>query len=851
MTTRVSAPKSRLSRRQALRQASGQRGLHRAPCAPRCHTGLAAPQATAPGESLRARESHSFSPSSKTGHPPGQLQLRTVTCSLRGQDVERTQPRPMAGLTPGAGWWTDTASSGSLGDTHHGHWEAQGDPQASHSPSSAEEETQALMESHAQSFHGPNQQSQGGGGSCSPQEASQVVEGSAGQAGAESGLDFAGSPVGKPPETERTGTCWQEDARNPVSWQEATQVMPVQAACPAPAAAEESASPRQHQHSPLPQLSAPLALASLSESAPGTCLGSPVRSRAPSSASSLSCPSLQEFLKVSAVLVQLSESSVSLSDWEAGDTPDADLILSGESSPQGSWGPHQGGGLETWERPEGSGASPLLGFSTVLGGPESAPGLLRASQQPPLLVASPRSGSELSEASSELWDEEDLPEPGAGARPASEHASPAEGGTPQTALPSLGPGMWQEASGTSGSPTSASNTGRARRTSPEAAYSAFPSKTSSSSDSDLSLSLPSGSSASSASKGADFGKGGEPGPPQASAGCPEGPWDTDLSPSIDRKPLQASPEPEVLVSPQAPPGDPSGLAALTAESWAPGRGGSGAPPVSEEARRPLASGVLPEILSPVDEVLSYGSADLPSSTHRGAHFPPPPPALPTESGATPSPHSEDFPSPPEDTMSSGSSLGPPEEDTSISTGKLPSLSEGVLPKALALGAEESGLCLGEGAQGGSLGDGLEESSSTAGGQTVGGRWSELSWRGPPLCGEAGNAPVQLPTLSRAACVTREGLPTLLTAGDAGLSGWEDPAPALEVGPCTGLPGVERAEVLDLVSTQLSRRILCDTLAVLSELAQPGSSMTEELAGASRVPGPHTAAAGQSCGRRDF
>lgn len=28
------------------------------------------------------------------------------------------------------------------------------------------------MESHAQSFHGPNQQSQGGGGPCSPQEAS-------------------------------------------------------------------------------------------------------------------------------------------------------------------------------------------------------------------------------------------------------------------------------------------------------------------------------------------------------------------------------------------------------------------------------------------------------------------------------------------------------------------------------------------------------------------------------------------------------------------------------------------------------------------------------------------------------
>lgn len=619
----------------------------------------------------------------------------------------------------------------------------------------------------------------------------------------------------------------------------------------APAAAEESAPPRRHQRSPRPQLSAPLALGSLSESAPGTCLGSSGQSGTSSSASSLSCPSLQEFLKVSAVLVQLSESSVSLSDWEAGDTPDADLIWSGESSPQGSWGPHQGGGLVMWERPEGSGASPLLGFSTVLGSPESAPGFRRASQQPPLLVPSPGSGSELSEASSELWDEEDLPEPGAGAQPASEHTSPAEGGAPQTALPSLGPGMQQEASGASGSLTSGSNTGKAGRTSPEAAYSPFPSKTSSSSDLHLSLSFPSGPSASSASKGADFGKGREPGPPQASAGCPEGPWDTDLSPSMDRKPLQASPEPEILVSPQAPPGDPSGLAALRAESWAPGHGGSGAPPVPEEARRPLASGVLPEILSPVDEVLSYGSADLPSSTHRSALVPPPPPALPTESGTPPSPHSEDFPSPPEDTMSSAGSLGPPEEDASIGTGELPSLSEGVLPEALALGAEESGLCLGEGTQGGSLGDGSEESRSTAGEQTVGGQWSEPGWRGPPLCGEAGNAPVQLPTLSRAAGVTREGLPALLTAGDTGLSGWEDPAPALEVGPYTGLPGVDRAEVLDLVSTQLSRRILCDTLAVLSELAQPGSSVTEELAGASRVPRPHAAAAGQSCGRRDF
>lgn len=74
---------------------------------------------------------------------------------------------------------------------------------------------------------------------------------------------------------------------------------------------------------------------------------------------------------------------------------------------------------------------------------------------------------------------------------------------------------------------------------------------------------------------------------------------------------------------------------------------------------------------------------------------------------------------------------------------------------------------------------------------------------------------------------------------------------MDVGPGTGVPGMDRAEAVDVVSTQLTRRILCDTLAVLSELAPPGSSMTEELAGATCVLGPHAVAAGQSWGRRDF
>lgn len=139
---------------------------------------------------------------------------------------------------------------------------------------------------------------------------------------------------------------------------------------------------------------------------------------------------------------------------------------------------------------------------------------------------------------------------------------------------------------------------------------------------------------------------------------------------------------------------------------------------------------------------------------------------------------------------------------------------------------------------------------------MGGQWPELvSWPGSPLCGEIGDAPVGLPrlsaqpsTLSRVAWMAREGLPMLLAAGDTGLSGAGrgDPAPALGTGRrYTDRPGLERAEVVDLVSTQLTRRILCDTLAVLSELAPPGSPLTEELAGASRVPEAHTAATGQS------
>ncbi|KAK2493862.1 hypothetical protein MC885_020891 [Smutsia gigantea] len=364
--------------------------------------------------------------------------------------------------------------------------------------------------------------------------------------------------------------------------------------------------------------------------------------------------------------------------------------------------------------------------------------------------------------------------------------------------------------------------GKAKWRSPEAACMAFTAKAASPRGLDLSPSFPLWSSA---SRGTDFGRGGETGAPQATAGGPESLWDAGLSPSTGRKPLQASPESEVPVSPKAPPGDLGGLASLTSESGAPGCGGSGAALVPKEA--------WPEILSPVDDVLSYGSADFLSSTHRVSHRPPPPspPTLRAESEAdAASPRSEDFPSPPEDAVCPRGSLSPPEEDASINIRKLPSLSEEDVPEALSPGAQKLGLCLGAGGQGGSLGDKLGESSSAGGAQAMGGQRSDCL--GPPLCVGTGNAPRRLaapsPTLSRMA---------MLVSGDTGLCGfWPgDPPPALGTDLGTHPPSTEGASVVDLVSTQLTRRILCDSLAALSELAGLGSLLVEGLAGTSMSP----------------
>ncbi|XP_055255952.1 coiled-coil domain-containing protein 187 isoform X2 [Moschus berezovskii] len=731
-----------------------------------------------------------------------------------------------------------------------------GDPQTSPSPQPVVEKARALTGSPASSFQGQSRPSLSAGRPHGPQEAhcfQQVAEGSGSPAGPEPGLDFAGSSVEGPATIEaaqscsgeqRVATCQQENPHAPFSCPEA--------APPTVSPAEVAAPPAPHESSPPARLTAPWDLGSEPKSTPSAYSGaSSPRSTAASSGSLPSCPSLQEFQKASAILVQLSESPTSLSDGEAGDTPDTDLSWAGGLPVPDSWGLHQGGGLETWEELEGTEALSRRGSGTGVGGLAPAGGLP--------VAQSLRLGSEQSELSSKVWSQESPWDPCAGARPAPGCWSPAgrafhlgQAGMPLALPPFLGPGEGQEDSGTRGNPTSGSDTGKAQRRSREAVGARLPSQTSSSGDFHLTLSFPSGTSAS------EFGKRGETGPPQASGGCPEGPWGAHLSPSTDGKPLRTSSEPEVLLMPGAPPGDPGGQAAQTSESRAPGHGGSRAPPVLEEACTPLAGGVLPEILSPVDKLLSHGSFDLLSSTQRDTRLPPLPPILPADGEADPaSPQSEDFPTPPEVAVCPGNSLDTPGEAASLIMGDWSSLSGEGLSESPSPGPqEEAGLCLGVAGQGRSLGEELGEPGSVGRDQATDSWLSEPVSLGSPWCGGAGDAPgwlpvlsAQSPTPSRVACASVGSL----AAGDPGLpdSGQGDPAPALGARPRAALLGVERAEVVDLLSAQLSSRILRDTLAVLSEAAPAGSLATEGPAGASRVTRAHMAATGWSWGSLDF
>ncbi|XP_037586248.1 cell surface glycoprotein 1 [Cebus imitator] len=699
-------------------------------------------------------------------------------------------------------------------------WEAKellpGDPQTKPSPSLAGKPL-APTDSHVRSFRERSRRSGDREGPCGPQEASQVAEGSMSQEAWERALDFAESPVEEFQETEgwrsgeqRTEACQQEVPGISSVGLEAAQA----AVSPAPVAPEESAPPILLPGSPLLPAFSSWVLGS--ESASGTCPGPSEEALESSytspagSVRSLSCPFVWEFQKAAATLIQLSDSSNSLPSLEAEDSPEEGLSWPGELSPRRSleevasplsWGTNWGepwpgsipgsGGLLTWQRPRGSGARPLQGcfVDTAMAGDSEPEQSLEVGQLLPFPdVPFPRSGSELSEASSKAWDkgsEEDLPEPCPGANPASVSSLPAGGSSdpesgmePQMALPSTQSQKMQEASGTGKSLTGVLDTGEAQQAPPEAACVVFPPQIPSPGDSDSLPAFPLGTSA---SEGADFGRGGE------TSSRREGTRDAEPSPSTKSKPPHLTPEPKTLVTLQAPPGDPGRLAPPAAESRAPGPGGNGAPAVLEEACPPLAGGVLTEILSPVDEVLSYSSADLPSSIHREAPLPPPLPTPHAQSDAedTTTPGSDTFPSLP---------LGPLGEDTAVTTQDVSSLSEESLLEALFPGPQgseapqESGLCPGAARLGGSLEDQLKRSSSVAGDEAGGSQWPEpAGWPGSPSSAGSGRGPgglpeppVQLTALSRVASVAREGLSGMLAAGNADMMllsslGEQDPA----------------------------------------------------------------------------
>ncbi|XP_048669295.1 coiled-coil domain-containing protein 187 isoform X2 [Marmota marmota marmota] len=785
------------------------------------------------------------------GHPRS-VTLRTVSSEPGEQPRVPVLNILSIGRLPGPDFPMQAAEvEGSTPRAHPRPQEAKeplaGDSQTKPRIALAEESPPAPTDSPRWNLVEQSQQSQGGEGSCSPQEA-RVAESSTSQEGAELGLTVAGSPVEETQDVEnwqpgeqrsltmslgtrgtglplrgapgllhqcayRVEACWQ-DLGVPLAWLETPRL----AAFPAPAAPRSS--------SLAPQLGAPLDLDL--ESASRTCSGS---SEAPASsptsstgsASDPSCSSLQEFQKVSATLVQLSDSSLSLSGLEAEVTPDADLGQSGglsvhdsweELTPPLSWGLHQGdpqpggipegAGCRSWQRQGGNGAG-SLGVSsmevTVAGGLESRQSLLQESWPLSLPDALyPRSGSELSEASNQIWDEDSRDNPweaGVGAGPASGSSWPVGGssdlkksGQPQVPLPLLGPREGQESSGASKSLTRGSSMGKTKQASPEESSQGLLFQTPSTSDLDPPLSFPLGTST---SGGMCFSRGGLI-PPQAPADCQEELWGTAVSLSTQRKLPQTSPEPEVPLALQTPE-VPSGLDSPAARSQVPGCRGGGGPAALEEAGSPCTIGFLAGILSPVDKELSCGSRDLLSPTHRDAHLPPPPPTPEAQRAREEAyPCSEDFPSPPEEAMFSGGSEDPLGEDTSIAT---EDLSEEALPAALSPGPQELGLCLGVPGKGGSLEGKLGESSSAVGSQAMGSQGLEAAGcPGSPLSEGTGSAPKGLPrplaltlSLSQVACVAQQVLLRPLVASDSEvLLGTQcgRQAPALGLGFWTGV-----------------------------------------------------------------
>ncbi|XP_044849033.1 coiled-coil domain-containing protein 187 [Mauremys mutica] len=111
--------------------------------------------------------------------------------------------------------------------------------------------------------------------------------------------------------------------------------------------------------------------------------------------------------------------------------------------------------------------------------------------------------------------------------------------------------------------------------------------------------------------------------------------------------------------------------------------------ISDEVLPPIDKDALSEILSPVDEVLSYGSVDLPSSNKKdlslySEDLPTPPEEIGGIKSGDISFSTEDFPSPPEqmtfsERRDSHYSLN---EDVSGQTDKLPSLGDNAMPEEL-------------------------------------------------------------------------------------------------------------------------------------------------------------------------
>ncbi|XP_069729745.1 centrosome-associated protein 350-like [Phaenicophaeus curvirostris] len=110
--------------------------------------------------------------------------------------------------------------------------------------------------------------------------------------------------------------------------------------------------------------------------------------------------------------------------------------------------------------------------------------------------------------------------------------------------------------------------------------------------------------------------------------------------------------------------------------------------ISDEGLPPADEDTLLEILSPVDEVLSYGSADLPSSNKKDLSFPsedlPPPPlgadAMKNDDSTF---STDDFPSPPEQMIVSETRQHM-DEDTSLKMDVLPPLLHGNVPEGFPL-----------------------------------------------------------------------------------------------------------------------------------------------------------------------